>query len=80
MHIHPSRFPRHCLFVIDPDDEAWFRGNDRLREKLRALGVPHECDLTTRAGGHSWDYFNHMAGRVLRFCVEAIRLERRRLL
>ncbi len=80
LHVHPSKSPRHVLFVVDPDDAAWFRGNDRLHEKLRALGVPHECDLSTRAGGHSWDYFNHMAGRVIRFCAEGLREESRRLL
>ena len=47
MHIHPSKFPPHIFFCIDPADAAWYRGNDRLHEKLSALGVPHEIDLTT---------------------------------
>jgi S-formylglutathione hydrolase len=67
LHIHPAHYPPHLFFCIDPADAAWFRGNDRLHEKLAALGVPHELDLTTRAGGHSWDYFNHVAGRAVRF-------------
>jgi S-formylglutathione hydrolase len=80
MHIHPSRYPPHILYVIDPDDQLWLRGCDRLHEKLNALGVPHTADLTTRAGGHSWDYFNHMAERVIRFLVAGLEQESRRLL
>jgi S-formylglutathione hydrolase len=80
LHVHPSEFPAHIFFCIDPDDTAWYRGNDRLHEKLSALGIPHEIDLTTRAGGHSWDYFNHMAERVERFIQAALDHESRRLL
>ena len=75
LHIHPSRYPPHIFFCIDPDDVDWHRGNDRLHEKLAALGIPHEMDLTTRAGGHSWEYFNHMAARVMTFLTEALDAE-----
>lgn len=61
LHIHPHRFPPHVWFVCDPDDEMWYRGNDRLREKLTAIGLAHTADLETRAGGHTWAYFDHMA-------------------
>ena len=80
MHIHPSEQPRHIFFCCDPDDSEWFRGNDRLHEKLMALGVAHECDLETRAGGHTWQYYDHVAERVLRFLVAALEQESRRLL
>jgi S-formylglutathione hydrolase len=80
LHVHPSRFPSHIFFCTDPDDTAWYRGNDRLHEKLNALGVPHEIDFVTRAGGHSWDYFNHMAERVERFVHAGLDHESRRLL
>jgi S-formylglutathione hydrolase len=80
MHIHPSQHPPHIFFAIDPDDDQWFRGNDRLHEKLNALGVAHEIDFTTRAGGHSWDYFNHMAERVVGFVYRGLEQESRRLL
>src|SRR5262249_13823209 len=70
----PHRPPPHLFFCCDPDD-AWHRGNDRLHEKLAALGVAHDCDLTTRAGGHSWAYFNHMAGRAVRFAVAGLEQE-----
>jgi pimeloyl-ACP methyl ester carboxylesterase len=80
MHIPRSQPPPHLFFCIDPDDVRWYRGNDRLHEKLTALGVPHTLDLTTRAGGHSWDYFNHMAGRAVSFLVAGLEHESRRLL
>lgn len=80
LHIHPAHFPPHIFFCIDPADTDWFRGNDRLHEKLTALGVTHEADLTTRAGGHSWDYFNHMAGRAVQFLTAGLETESRRLL
>jgi S-formylglutathione hydrolase len=80
LHIHPSQYPPHLFFCIDPADTAWYRGNDRLHEKLSALGIPHEADLATRAGGHSWDYFNHMAKRAIRFLHAGLEQESRRLL
>jgi len=80
LHVHPSHYPPHIFFGIDPEDERWFRGNDRLHEKLTALGIPHEIDVTTQAGGHSWDYFNHMAERVVRFLYAGLEHESRRLL
>jgi pimeloyl-ACP methyl ester carboxylesterase len=79
MHVNPNRYPRHILLSSDPEDE-WTLGNDRLHEKLNALGVPHEADLTTRAGGHSYQYFNHQAGRVFAFLRAALEQESRRLL
>lgn len=45
LHIHPSDYPLHLSFACDPDN-TWYRGNDRLHEKLSALGIPHEHDLT----------------------------------
>ena len=80
LHVPPHDYPPHIFFCIDPTDQAWYRGNDRLHEKLIALGIPHEIDLTTEAGGHSWDYFNHMAERVARFVFAGLEKESRRLL
>jgi S-formylglutathione hydrolase FrmB len=80
LHVPPVGYPPHIFFCIDPDDTRWFRGNDRLHEKLTALGIPHEVDLTTRAGGHSWDYFNPVADRAIRFVWTGLNLESRRLL
>ena len=80
LHLHQGQFPPHLFFCIDPDDTAWYRGNDRLHEKLSALGVPHTIDLTTQAGGHSWQYFEHMAEPTLRFLHDGLQKESRRLL
>lgn len=80
MHIPRSDPPPHLFFAIDPEDVDWFRGNDRLHEKLSALGVPHTIDFTTSAGGHTWDYFNRMAEPTIRFLVEGLEKESRRLL
>ena len=78
MHIDPSHWPLHIYFCMDRGD-PWQRGCDRLREKLAALGVPHEYDPSARGGGHSWDYFNQMAEPALKFLVAGLEKESRRL-
>jgi pimeloyl-ACP methyl ester carboxylesterase len=80
LHVHPTRYPPHVWFRVDPADREWWRGNDRLHEKLAALGVPHHCDLTTPAGGHSWAYFEAVAGDALRFLDAGLSEMKRRLL
>jgi S-formylglutathione hydrolase len=80
LHVSPLKAPPHIFFCVDPDDVYWFRGNDRLHEKLTALGIAHEADLTTRAGGDSWDYLNHQAGRAVRFVAAGLEQQSRRLL
>jgi len=80
MHVPPVNPPPHIFFCIDPEDEDWYRGNDRLHEKLSALGIEHTMDLTTQAGRHSWDYFNHMAERAIRFIHQGLEKESLRLL
>ncbi len=80
LHVSPVNFPAHIFFCIDPADDLWYRGNDRLHEKLTALGIPHTMDLTTKAGGHGWEYFDHMAERAVRFLHEGLQQEGRRLL
>jgi S-formylglutathione hydrolase len=80
MHVDAGQFPPHIFFACDPDDETWYRGNDRLREKLLALGIPHTCDLQTRAGGHSWEYFDCLAEPALRFLERALQTWSYRLL
>jgi S-formylglutathione hydrolase len=79
VHVNPNRFPPHVWFACDPADAVWYRGNDRLDEKLTALGLPHVADLETSAGGHSWAYFDHMAGPMLAFVADALHKEARRL-
>ncbi len=79
LHIHPLNWPRHQFFCCDPADERWHESADRLHMKLYSLGVPHECDLDTTAGGHSWQYFEHMAPRVVDFLAERLEKERLRV-
>jgi S-formylglutathione hydrolase FrmB len=51
-----------------------------LQEKLTALGVAHNADLETRAGGHTWDYFDAQAQACVTFLASALARESRRLL
>ncbi len=46
LHIHPSNWPTQIWFGCSPSSSA-LRGNDRLHEKLQALGVPHQAELET---------------------------------
>lgn len=78
LHIKQNQYPRHIWFASDPED-LWHRGNDRLHEKLRAVGVPHTADLETSRGGHCWGYFNSMAKPMMEFIAAALAKESRRL-
>jgi S-formylglutathione hydrolase FrmB len=78
LHIHPLNWPRHQFFCCDPSDR-WHDSCDRLHMKLWSLGVPHEYDLTTIAGGHSFDYYSHQAPKALAFLLERLEKERLRL-
>jgi pimeloyl-ACP methyl ester carboxylesterase len=79
LHVHPLNWPRQLLFAVDPADREWLDGNRRLHEKLAALGIPHEFDFQTRAGGHSWEYCNHQARRVIEFLHRGLESESLRL-
>lgn len=61
LNLHPLAWPRHQWYCCDPHDTDWFDGCARLGMKLSSSGILHERDLETSAGGHTWDYFNHMA-------------------
>jgi S-formylglutathione hydrolase len=80
LHIHPSSYPPSIFFAADPDDALWFRGNDRLDEKLNALGIAHKADLTDRAGGQACEYAKRLADRAVRFLYERLEQQSRRLL
>ena len=80
MHLPASAPPPYLFFCSPSDDPRWFRGADRLHEKLKALGVEHETDFSPGAGKLSWDYFNHMAERVERFVHLGLGEQSRRLL
>jgi S-formylglutathione hydrolase len=77
LHLHPSHYPPHILFAIDPGD-PWYRGCDRLDEKMNALGVPHIAEFV--CGGMGWDFATKMADRALQFLIAGLETESRRLL
>jgi S-formylglutathione hydrolase FrmB len=79
LHVHPLNWPRNIWFCCDPTDDRWHESADRLRMKLAALGIPHEHDLETTGGGHSFGYYNRMAPRALAFIAERLERERLRL-
>jgi len=79
LHVHPLNWPRNLWFCCDPNDFRWHESADRLRMKLAALGIPHECDLDTTAGRHGFEYYNAMAPRAVSFLVERLEKERRRV-
>jgi S-formylglutathione hydrolase len=72
-------WPRHLWFCCAPTDSACYRGNDRLREKLAAMGVPHTADLDTRAEPGS-NYAQLMTTPMLAFVAAALDRESRRLM
>lgn len=80
LHINPHKYPPHIWFACDPTDAEWYRGNDRLDEKLTALGIAHTADLETRAGGHTWTYFDAMAEPLFQFLAAALAKQSRRLI
>lgn len=47
--------------------------------KLYSLGIMHEHDLETSAGGHGWEYYNHMAPKALEFVAQRLDQERLRV-
>lgn len=79
LHIHPLNWPRNQFFCCDPLDVRWHESADRLHMKLYSLGVPHEFDLETSVDGHTWNYFEAMAPRVVGFIAERLEQERRRV-
>jgi S-formylglutathione hydrolase len=78
LQIDAHAWPPYVWFACDPDS-PWFRGNDRLHEKLSAMGVPHEVDFTSRACGHSWTYYDELAPALVRFVTDSLEKEGRRL-
>lgn len=79
LHLHPSNYPSHIHLACDPVDQ-WFRGNDRLHEKLKAIGIPHDANFVTTLGGHCWTYFDAMAEPTVEWCHKALEKESRRLI
>jgi len=72
LHIHGHDWPPHIWFACSATSE-WDRGNDRLHEKLAALGVPHTADLDTSADA------GRLVAPALAFVRAAMERESRRL-
>lgn len=79
LHVHPLNWPRNIWFCSDPVDYRWHESSQRLHMKLYSLGIMHEHDLETSAGGHGWDYYNHMAPKALEFIAQRLDQERLRV-
>lgn len=73
LHIHPHEWPLHIWFACAPGDVR-HRGNDRLHEKLAAIGVPHTSDLDTISTPENF------AGPMLEFISASLDRESRRLM
>ncbi|MEO2015412.1 MAG: alpha/beta hydrolase-fold protein [Fuerstiella sp.] len=72
LNLHPLAWPRKQWYCCDPNDTEWFDGCTRLGMKLSSSGILHERDLETSAGGHTWEYFNHMAPIAMQHIVDGL--------
>jgi len=79
LHVQPVHWPPHLWLACDPAS-AWYRGNDRLHEKLSALGVPHAADLDATTGGDAGAYLDRMIAPMLAYLADGLNRESRRLM
>jgi pimeloyl-ACP methyl ester carboxylesterase len=79
LHVHPLNWPRHQFFACDPADTHWYDGAVRLQSKLVALGIPHTAILEPRGGGHGQEYDDRVSPDVMRFVLERLDQESRRI-
>lgn len=81
MMVNPKQAARSIAIYSDTSDTLWHRGNDRLHEKLRALGLEHSYQVQSSAveelAQSSWQEQMEFARGYIR---EAMRAESRRLL
>jgi S-formylglutathione hydrolase FrmB len=75
LHVHPLNWPRNTLFMIDPANDKWWDGNQRLHEKLAAIGILHQSDLATSVGDRGPRYFDVVAPRVIEFVMRSLEAE-----
>ena len=79
LHVRALNWPRHQFFCCDPADEPWWESAERLRMKLSALGIMHQCDLETSGGGHGFQYYCLMAEKAVGFIANGLERERLRV-
>ena len=68
LQIDAHDWPPHICFACSPESE-WYRGNDRLHEKLAAMGVPHTAELDSPGN----------LGGLVAFVADGLERESRRL-
>jgi hypothetical protein len=73
LHLHPGAVPPHVWLASGPDS-YWWRGCDRLCEKLRASGVTYEADLAAPGPRPA-----AVAAALVQFVAAALEREGRRL-
>ncbi|VTT97156.1 Putative esterase OS=Blastopirellula marina DSM 3645 GN=DSM3645_08922 PE=4 SV=1: Esterase [Gemmataceae bacterium] len=73
LHVDGHDWPANVWFACPPTDPR-HRGNDRLHEKLAAVGVPHTADLDTPGTT------DHLLASMFGFLADALARESRRLL
>lgn len=79
LQVQGLNWPRRQFLLCDPADHDAMPGVEKLVSKLNSSGVPFERDFTTSYGGHSWEYFNHQAPRVMQFLASGLDAEFRRV-
>lgn len=75
LQIHPLNWPRNQFLACDPADKEGLESLVRLTSKLYSTGIPFDGDTETSHGGHSWDYFNHLAPQVVSWLADRLRTE-----
>jgi S-formylglutathione hydrolase len=76
----PQTMSHSRIWFACPPGDVWWRGCDRLREKLRALGIEHTADLAPRGATPPTVYAELMAGPMMQFLAEGLTRRGRSLL
>lgn len=79
LQLHPLDWPRYQFLACDPADPYCFEGTERLVSKLNSSGVPCEKELLRSHGGFGWRYADQLAEQAIRFVVDSLERESRRL-
>jgi S-formylglutathione hydrolase len=80
LHVHPANYPPHIFFAANQAEPFWFRGNDRLHEKLTALGVEHTAELAPPPAPPGQAFADSLADRAVHFLHLGLTAQSRRLL
>ena len=76
LHIHPLYWPRNIWFC---SHSSWIESAQRLNMKLSALGIPHQVEFDSTVEQTSEEYEEQMADPAIRFLIEKLEKERRRI-